>query len=1051
MRLRIGSLALLTLAAVGLSCSDKGPTGIGMLRPPLFDHVPGHPSVRFSEVHYDNTSTDANERIEISGPAGTDLTGWSVVLYNGATGASYDTDPLPTPIPATCGPRGVVVLSYAVNGIQNGSPDGIALVNAASQVVEFLSYEGTFVAANGPAAGMTSVDIGVSESGSGPATESLGRTGSGTWNTPAPNTFGACNDADEPPPPALVASVVVTPASATVTVGGTTSFTATAYDAASQPIAGVSFTWSSDATAIATVSAAGVATGVAPGNAGIIVAAPNGVADTAALEVVAPPTGTPDVKFSELHYDNTGADAGEAIEVEGPGGTSLSGWSIVLYNGNGGGSYGTLALGGTIVASCGDRGVAYLAGPGTGIQNGAPDGMALVSPAGAVVEFLSYEGAFAATNGPALGMTSVDIGVAESGTEALGLSLQRSSDGTWRAAATATFGACNGTAPPPVSAISITGRGTDDPPLPVGFEDQLFATLRVDGIVVPATFTWTSDTPDLASIDGNGVMRALGAGTAVLRATADNGATSTIALPTAVATASLTAQYAGNAEFGEPTDADASDDFLVRRDQYTTSFNRTRGTPNWVSYNLEATHFGAEDRCDCFTFDPALPASFPSYTTAAYTGSGTFAGYGIDRGHLARSFDRTSGSLDNATTYYFSNIIPQAADLNQGPWAVMENYLGDLARFSDREVYIIAGVAGSKGTLKNEGVITIPASVWKVAVILPRDQGLANVQSWQDLEVVAVIMPNDPGVRTVDWRTWLTTVDAVEALSGYDLLALLPDQVEIAVESGTRPPVAALNGPFSGLEGSAVAMSAAGSTDADGDPLTFAWSFGDGGTAGGVAVSHPFAQEGTYLVQVVVTDVRGLVDSAATTVTVGNVAPAIGAFSGATLLPGESYAAGGAFTDPGADTWTATVDYGDGTGTASLGLSGMSFALAHPYLTAGTFTVTVQVGDGTDTSQRTATVTVLTQAQGAQRAIALVNQMVADGQLNAGTGNSLRAKLNAAIQQLERGNTTPAINQLEALLNELDAMVSSTRLSAVDADPLRELVTRVIASTTLTT
>ena len=87
-----------------------------------------------------------------------------------------------------------------------------------------------------------------------------------------------------------------------------------------------------------------------------------------------------------------------------------------------------------------------------------------------------------------------------------------------------------------------------------------------------------------------------------------------------------------------------------------------------------------------------------------------FHGYGIDRGHLARSFDRTSASLDNAFTFYFTNIVPQAADLNQGPWAIMENDLGDLARLQNKEVYIIAGVAGNKGTVKNEGKIVIPAS-----------------------------------------------------------------------------------------------------------------------------------------------------------------------------------------------------------------------------------------------------------------------------------------------------------------------------------------------------
>jgi len=47
---------------------------------------------------------------------------------------------------------------------------------------------------------------------------------------------------------------------------------------------------------------------------------------------VAPPDGQ--VFVNELHYDNAGTDAGEAIEVAGPAGTDLAGWSLVLYNGS---------------------------------------------------------------------------------------------------------------------------------------------------------------------------------------------------------------------------------------------------------------------------------------------------------------------------------------------------------------------------------------------------------------------------------------------------------------------------------------------------------------------------------------------------------------------------------------------------------------------------------------------------------------------------------------------------------------------------------------------
>lgn len=1053
--MRFRNLALLASAALIASCSDHGPTGPLAPPAPLFNHNAAHPSVRISEFHYDNAGTDVNEKIEISGPASTDLTGWSIVRYNGSNPAAAVTYASPgNPviggiIAQSCGTRGVLVFSYPQDGLQNGPNDGFALVNPSSQVVEFLSYEGVMTASNGPAAGLTSVSVGVSEPGNATGT-SIQRDPTGAWSVTTTPSFGTCNDDDSALPVAVVASITLAPSAPAITQGGTVAFVATALDAASVPIPGITFTWSSAATGVATVDAAGVATGLAPGDANITATAPNGVVGTTTLHVNPPaPPALPATRLVEIHYDNFSTDVFEAIEVEGPAGTDLAGWSVVLYNGNGGVVYNTRALSGVIPTFCSGRGVVALSYPQDGIQNGSPDGFALVDPAGAVIEFFSYEGTLTATDGPAIGRTSVDIGVLESSSP-IGQSLQRNAAGVWQAPAAATIGACNsGEGPPPPPAFAFTFSGRDpvgDPALPVGFQDQLFVTMRDgSGATLTTPPTWSSDTPALASIDANGVVTALGVGTMVLRATTEDGLGSgTFSLPTRTATASATALYAGNAEFGEPADGDASDDVIIRRDQYTASFNPTRGIPNWVSYDLEVTHFGPEDRCDCFTFDPALPGAITRYTTADYTGSGTFHGYGIDRGHLARSFDRTSGSLDNATTFYFSNIIPQAADLNQGPWAAFESYLGDLARLQNREVYIVTGASGSKGTLKNLGVITIPASTWKVAVILPRDQGLANIHSYLDLQVIAVNMPNDPGVRNVPWQTYQTTVDAVEALSGYDLLALLADQIEIAVESNTAPPTAAINGPFLSDEGSAVSLSGAGSSDPDGDALSYAWTFGDGASASGATASHTWAQNGVYPVRLTVTDPLGLTSTAMTTATVSNVAPVIGAFAGAILLPGETYMASGAFTDPGADVWSATVNYGDGSGVTPLPLSGMSFALSHTYPAAGAFTVTVSVADGDATANRMQSVTVLTPVQALDNALALVAQLAAAGKLNNGNGNSLRAKLGNAQMLLGKGNPTPAANMLGALLNELDAMVNSGRLSAADADPLRVLVARVI-------
>ena len=66
------------------------------------------------------------------------------------------------------------------------------------------------------------------------------------------------------------------------------------------------------------------------------------------------------VWINEIHYDNAGADTGEAVEVAGPAGTDLGGESIVLYNGSGGLVYGTVALGGMVPAQQGGFGTAVL-------------------------------------------------------------------------------------------------------------------------------------------------------------------------------------------------------------------------------------------------------------------------------------------------------------------------------------------------------------------------------------------------------------------------------------------------------------------------------------------------------------------------------------------------------------------------------------------------------------------------------------------------------------------------------------------------------------------
>ena len=156
-------------------------------------------SIFINELHYDNAGGDTGEAVEIAGPAGTNLAGWSLALYNGSPTlrSVYNTISLSGIISNQH--NGFGSLSFTQTGIQNGSPDGLALVNASNMVIQFLSYEGSFVAASGPATGLSSTDIGVSELNNVPIGNSLQLTGTGnvyadfSWASSAPNTFGSIN------------------------------------------------------------------------------------------------------------------------------------------------------------------------------------------------------------------------------------------------------------------------------------------------------------------------------------------------------------------------------------------------------------------------------------------------------------------------------------------------------------------------------------------------------------------------------------------------------------------------------------------------------------------------------------------------------------------------------------------------------------------------------------------------------------------------------------------------------------------------------------------
>jgi DNA/RNA endonuclease G (NUC1) len=241
--------------------------------------------------------------------------------------------------------------------------------------------------------------------------------------------------------------------------------------------------------------------------------------------------------------------------------------------------------------------------------------------------------------------------------------------------------------------------------------------------------------------------------------------------------------------FGNPTDAEADlltpNDYLMVKAELALSYNRSRGTPNWVSWHLSDEWVGSLPRNDTFRPDPAIPADWYRVLHTDYFASG------FDRGHMVPNADRDhQDSIPiNQATFLMTNMLPQSPDNNQGPWADMENYLRTL--LPANELYIVAGGAGTGGTGSSgfmttfaNGNVTVPAQTWKVVLVLPKAAGDDVARVTAGARTIAVIMPNVQGIRENDWMGYLTTVDAVEALTGYDFFENVPDAVENAIEAG---------------------------------------------------------------------------------------------------------------------------------------------------------------------------------------------------------------------------------------------------------------------------
>lgn len=214
------------------------------------------------------------------------------------------------------------------------------------------------------------------------------------------------------------------------------------------------------------------------------------------------------------------------------------------------------------------------------------------------------------------------------------------------------------------------------------------------------------------------------------------------------------------------------ENYLLEQPYYVSSYNSSKGIPNWVSWHLEEKYLGAAKRQDDFRANTSLPSGWYVVQNSSYSGSG------FDRGHMCPSADRTSTIEANSATFLMTNMVPQAPRNNQGVWANLEDYTRTLVK-AGNEAYVISGTFGSGGTGSQGGItyslqagkIRVPNAVWKIILVLPLgDNDIARVNA--NTRIIAVFIPNENSVGS-NWRDYRTNIKNIENKTGYQFLSAL--------------------------------------------------------------------------------------------------------------------------------------------------------------------------------------------------------------------------------------------------------------------------------------
>lgn len=208
-----------------------------------------------------------------------------------------------------------------------------------------------------------------------------------------------------------------------------------------------------------------------------------------------------------------------------------------------------------------------------------------------------------------------------------------------------------------------------------------------------------------------------------------------------------------------------SDEKIVRHQYFQLAYNEKHEQAAWIAYKLKKSMLRKKvSRSKSFKADPNVKSksALPTDYDESY----------MHKGHLVPAADMSFSAKAMKDTFFMSNISPQAPAFNLGIWKKLENKVRSWVR-EKGELIVFTGPVLEQGLpVIGKNDVSIPDYFYKI-VYHKTKQG--------QHKAVAFLMGNRRSNRSL--KSFVTTIDRIEGLTGVDFLSFLPKAVEKRIES----------------------------------------------------------------------------------------------------------------------------------------------------------------------------------------------------------------------------------------------------------------------------